>query len=79
MTVNAFIGLLENALGKKADIHYGPEQGGDVPMTCADMTKASRLLGYRPRVSLEEGIARFVDWYRRSGRVNVLTSEGKPS
>jgi hypothetical protein len=41
-----------------------PEQLGDVERTCADITKAKRLLDYSPRISFEEGIARTVEWYR---------------
>ncbi len=38
---------------------------GDMPVTCADLTKAERLLGYQPRVSLAEGVRDFVAWFRR--------------
>ena len=39
-------------------------QAGDVERTCADLTKSSAVLGYRPTTEIEEGIARFVAWYR---------------
>ncbi len=58
------IGLIENMLGKQAEIRRLPEQPGDVRMTCADVSKAQALLGYRPQVRLREGISLFVDWYR---------------
>ena len=54
---------IENALGRKAKINYLPEQPGDVPLTCADISKAQRLLGYRPTTSLAEGLPRFIDWF----------------
>jgi UDP-glucuronate 4-epimerase len=60
------IRLLEVLLGKKAIIEQAPEQPGDVVLTCADVGKARRLLGYDPGVPLERGLERFVDWYRRS-------------
>jgi len=62
------IGLLESALGKKARIERLPPQPGDVPITCADISKARERLGYRPRVGIEQGIAQFVDWFRLAGQ-----------
>src|SRR2546430_7414375 len=58
------ISLLENALGKRAEIDWQPMQPGDVPQTYADITKARRLLGYNPQTQIEEGIKRFVEWFR---------------
>jgi len=57
--------LIERATGKKAQIRQLPEQAGDVPVTCADISKAKRLLGYNPQVNIETGIERFVDWFRK--------------
>jgi UDP-glucuronate 4-epimerase len=65
VTLSALIGLLEGALGRKAVIERCPEQPGDVPITYADISKARRLLGYRPSTPLADGIAKFVDWFRR--------------
>lgn len=47
-------------------IKYLPDQAGDVPITYADVSKAERLLGYRPKVPIREGIRRFVAWYHES-------------
>jgi len=58
------IALLEKNLGQKAAIEEGPGQQGDVVATYADVEKARRLLEYEPRVSVGEGIARFVEWYK---------------
>ena len=58
------IGLLENALGKEAIIDRQPLQPGDVPLTCADLTKSRDLLGYDPQTQIEEGITEFVKWFR---------------
>jgi UDP-glucuronate 4-epimerase len=56
--------LLEQATGRKALRDRQPLQAGDVPITWADISKAGRLLGYRPATRLEEGLRRFVEWYR---------------
>ena len=60
------ITLLENALGRRAEIDWQPPQPGDVPQTFADITKARKLLGYDPHTQIEEGISRFVEWLRQS-------------
>src|SRR6266478_2548941 len=54
---------IENALGKKAKINQLPEQPGDMPLTCADISKARKLLDYRPTTRLNEGLPRFVEWF----------------
>ncbi|MGP8198797.1 MAG: GDP-mannose 4,6-dehydratase [Limisphaerales bacterium] len=58
------ITLLEKALGKKALIDRQPPQPGDVPLTFADISKARQRLGYCPRVKVEEGIPRFIEWFK---------------
>ncbi|MBI2129431.1 SDR family NAD(P)-dependent oxidoreductase [Candidatus Woesearchaeota archaeon] len=58
------ISLIEKNTGKKAKIKFMPEQKGDVPITYADVSKAKRLLGYRPKVKIEEGIKKLVEWYK---------------
>lgn len=58
------IACLEDAMGVKAQIEYLPPRQGEVSRTWADTGAAREVLGYEPRVSLEEGIARFVDWLR---------------
>jgi len=62
--LRALIALIEKATGKTAQINRQPMQPGDVPITFADISKARRLLGYNPQVPIEDGIARFVEWYR---------------
>jgi UDP-glucuronate 4-epimerase len=57
--------LIEVAVGKKAHRRQLPNQPGDVPVTCADVSKARRLLGYKPQVGIEEGIRRFVEWFQK--------------
>ena len=61
------IALLEGELGRKARIDRQPPQPGDVPRTYADVSKARRLLGYDPRTPIEEGIRRFVRWFKGEG------------
>jgi UDP-glucuronate 4-epimerase len=63
--LNQMIALLEDALGKKAVIDRQPLQPGDVPLTFADISKARDQLGYQPRVRVEQGIPRFVEWFRQ--------------
>jgi UDP-glucuronate 4-epimerase len=58
--------LLEAALGKKAMVERKPDQPGDVPRTWADLSKSGQLLGYKPKVRIEEGIPLFVEWLRRA-------------
>jgi len=58
------IHLIETALGKKAVIETLPPQPGDVDITYADVTRARQELGYNPHTSMEEGIERFVTWYK---------------
>ena len=60
------ISAIENALGKKAKINRLPEQPGDMPLTCADISKARQLLGYNPTTKLSEGLPRFIEWFLRS-------------
>lgn len=59
------IASLERALGKKAKIDRRPEMPGDMPVTCADLSKAQRLLGYSPKVPFEEGLREYVEWFRK--------------
>jgi UDP-glucuronate 4-epimerase len=63
--LSRLVELLEHALGKKATIDRQPCQPGDVPLTCADVSKAREKLGYHPRVKIEEGIPLFVRWLRQ--------------
>ncbi len=59
-----FIEILEDCLGKKAEKRFLPMQKGDVPVTYADISKARERLGFNPKVSLREGVERFVSWYQ---------------
>lgn len=59
-----FIEVLEKVIGMKADIRYLPLQPGDVLETYADVDSLSDAVGFAPSTSIEDGIAKFVDWYR---------------
>ena len=58
-----FIELLERYLGRTAKKNFLPIQKGDVPRTYADISKSRELLGYNPKVSIEEGLKRFCSWF----------------
>ena len=63
-SLNELIRLIEEALGKKAIFEMSEPQPGDVSITYADISKAEQRLGYRPKIKIEEGIKRFVKWYK---------------
>jgi UDP-glucuronate 4-epimerase len=60
------IEYLEAATGRAAIRDFKPFQPGDVPLTWANVEKSSRLLGYRPQIRIEDGLQKFVAWYRGS-------------
>jgi len=64
-----YIEVLEKCLGKKAKLDLLPMQPGDVPATVADVSRLERAVGYRPRTTVDEGVPRFVDWYRNYYKV----------
>ncbi|MFL7901191.1 SDR family NAD(P)-dependent oxidoreductase [Azospirillum argentinense] len=59
-----FIGIIEESLGRKANMNMEPIQAGDVPETSADIEASRRDLGYEPTTSIETGLPRFVAWYK---------------
>jgi len=63
MQLNYVINLIEEYLGKKAKIAYYPFHPADATSTWADISKAEKLLEWRPRISIEEGIKKTVSWY----------------
>lgn len=64
-----FINLLEKHLSVKAKKNLLPMQPGDVMITYADTTKTEKMLGYKPRISLDEGLKKFADWYKEYYRI----------
>ena len=59
-----FISILEEALGRKADIQFQPMQAGDVKETCADIADTRRDFGFEPKTTIDEGLPLFVRWYK---------------
>lgn len=72
--LNYFVSLMEINLNKKAKVKYAAKQQGDVEMTFADISKSRELLGYEPKISIEEGVKRLVEWY---GNFYNLRGESK--
>lgn len=68
-SVNALVAAIETACGRKAQRIDKPMPLGDVPRTWADISVSRQELGYAPRIKLEEGIRRFVAWYRDYAKV----------
>jgi len=64
-----FVEAIETALGKKAIKNMMPMQPGDVPSTCADVSALERDVGFKPSTSIQDGIDRFVSWYREYYKV----------
>jgi len=70
-SLKEFINIVEDNVGKKAIIKVLPDQPGDVPYTCADVSKAYDLLGYAATVPFNEGIRRTAEWYKNEYVKNV--------
>jgi UDP-glucuronate 4-epimerase len=66
VSLRELIEKLESATGQKAIIRHCPEQPGDMHETWADISKAHKLLGYSPETDIDNGLAKFVDWYKAS-------------
>jgi len=62
--VRRLIEIIEQAVGRRANIEHRPEVPGDMPITYADLSKAQKLLGYQPQVPIEEGIRDYIQWRR---------------
>ncbi len=65
-----FINLLEKHLGIKVKKNLLPMQPGDVMITYADTSKTERMLGYKPNVTLDEGLKRFAEWYKEYYKIS---------
>ena len=60
------IELLEDCIGRSANIEYRPPRPEDLPITYAKLVKAKRLLGYEPQVPLSVGVREYADWFRQT-------------
>jgi UDP-glucose 4-epimerase len=67
-TLNETFELLKPLTGYTGTVKYGPERGGDIKHSLADIALAQKHLGYKPLVSFEEGLRRTVEWYRSEAR-----------
>ena len=67
-TLDQLLRLIAKRLGKSPRITYADDQPGDVPITYADVTRAGRILGYAPKVGIEEGIDKFCTWFEEDMR-----------
>lgn len=75
VSLNELIAELERAIGKKAILDRKPAQPGDVERTFADLTRSKAELGYEPKISLAEGLKRFVAWFNEFGHLYKLPGE----
>jgi len=63
ITINTLIEMLEQRIGKRAQVTHQPFHPADVRTNQADVTRAAKILGWEPQIDLEEGVTRLVDWY----------------
>ncbi len=77
VSLNELVSGIEKAVGKKANLDKQPMQPGDVNRTFADISLAGQELGYRPTVKLDEGLSRFVEWYREFGHLYRLPDDAE--
>ena len=68
VSLKEMIQIIGNVLGKEPKINQLPMQPGDVDITYADISKAERLLGYKPSISFKQGIEKFIKWYKESNK-----------
>ena len=75
ITINNLIKLVEDVVGKKADVHYGPPDPADMRSNWADVSKAGALLGWEPQYDMRSGIEKLVEWYNmeRTWASEILT------
>ncbi len=68
LLLRELVAAISRALGRAVAVEPGPDQAGDVPITCASLKRSASELGYEPKVPMEEGLARFVEWFRAQPR-----------
>ncbi|MDI6811328.1 MAG: GDP-mannose 4,6-dehydratase [archaeon] len=65
ISVNELIGIMERITGRRAKVKYIEKQKGDVRDTLADTSKAKELLGWNPKVNVDEGLKKYIKWYSK--------------
>jgi len=75
ITINSLIKLIEEVVGKKANVQYGPPNPADMFTNWADVSKAGELLGWEPQFNMRAGVEKLVDWYHaeREWASQILT------
>ncbi len=75
VTINELIGIIEDAVGKKAIVEYGPPNPADMLTNQADVTKAGELLGWEAQFDMRSGVEKLVEWYNaeREWAKDILT------
>jgi nucleoside-diphosphate-sugar epimerase len=68
ITLNETFEALKKLIGYTGSVKYGPERGGDIKHSLADITQAQKHLGYKPLVDFDEGLRRTVEWYQSEAR-----------
>lgn len=71
VTLNEMVGCLQRISGKHIEAKYGPERAGDVKHSKADISKIENLLGYRKKVTFEEGLSKAFSWYAENLEVHI--------
>src|ERR1035438_9861057 len=66
--LNEMFQALKKLTGYSGEVQYGPERGGDIKHSLADIAQAEKHMGYKPKVDFEEGLRRTVDWYRAQAK-----------
>jgi nucleoside-diphosphate-sugar epimerase len=66
--LNEMFQALKKLTGYSGEAHYGPERGGDIKHSLADIAQAEKHMGYKPKVDFEEGLRRTVEWYRAQAK-----------
>jgi nucleoside-diphosphate-sugar epimerase len=64
ITINNLIKLIEDIVGKKAIVQYGPADPADMRSNWADVSKAGEMLGWKPQYDMRAGVEKLVDWYK---------------
>jgi UDP-glucuronate 4-epimerase len=77
ISLDELIAAIERAAGARAIVERQPDQPGDVPLTYANIDRAVRDLGYRPRVAIDEGIGRFLAWFRARDKAPDAVPSGR--